>query len=924
MTQAQAAFDFSEIGRLPAPDDNVAIATRRLDAGTLITYEGQQFTLDYTVLEGHRFATKPIALDEPLLSWGLHFGYALKPIAPGSYCCNAKIIYILAGRQIDFALPHEANFRDNPLLAYPLDAAAFQPGEQVPRYSEAEARSFMGYRREGNRGVGTRNHIVVLAVTSRTSSWAKALEERFAGQTDDVANFDGVVAVAHTEGGGADKPNNIDLLHRTLAGFIVHPNIGAVLIVDDGIGAVTGRTLRRYLQEQGYPLDHVLHRFVTLRGSFASDLDLGAALVREWLPQVGAAARTPESAATLKLALQCGGSDAFSGISGNPLLAWVAKEVIRHGGAANLAETDELIGAEEYVLQNVRDLATAQRFLAQIERFKERVGWHGHTAEGNPSGGNNYRGLYNIALKSLGAATKKHPDVRLDHVIEYSEPMAEPGYYFMDSPGNDLESIAGQVASGSNMIYFVTGNGSITNFPFVPTIKIVTTTGRYQLLSKDMDVNAGAYLDGTPMDEVGAQTFDLTLRVASGERSVGERAGHAQVSIWRNWQQTGPGAVASIQNQPRPTGQPVAIRPLGADPLDAATFSAISIPAQGIEAARFATDQIALVLPTSLCAGQIAQRIANQLNARKVGRGPGVGAPVSRFVALPHTEGCGVSSGQSEEIFTRTLIGHLLNPVVGPALLLEHGCEKTHNDFVRHELERGTYNGGLGVDLSRFGWASIQLDGGIEAVVAKTAAWFTETIAAAQPTSEATVGLGQLRVAVATQGPVSPELAATYSRLVRLIVGAGGTVVIPQNASLLGSRDFLDATSEQATLAPTVDYGERPTVAGLHIMVTPTDHWVETLTGLGATGVELVLVNVAERPVQAHRMLPVIQATSDPAVGIQFGDDLDVVLGADTTGWAEALLNAILGVAGREFAPKLNVRGNTDFQFTRGLLGVSM
>lgn len=177
------------------------------------------------------------------------------------------------------------------------------------------------------------------------------------------------------------------------------------------------------------------------------------------------------------------------------------------------------------MLQNVRDLATAQRFLAQIERFKERVGWHGHTAEGNPSGGNNYRGLYNIALKSLGAATKKHPDVRLDHVIEYGEPMVNPGYCFMDSPGNDLESIAGQVASGSSMIYFVTGNGSITNFPFVPTIKIVTTTGRYQLLSKDMDVNAGAYLDGTPMDEVGADTFELTLRVASGERSVGERAG---------------------------------------------------------------------------------------------------------------------------------------------------------------------------------------------------------------------------------------------------------------------------------------------------------------------------------------------------------------------------------------------------------------
>ena len=113
---------------------------------------------------------------------------------------------------------------------------------------------------------------------------------------------------------------------------------------------------------------------------------------------------------------------------------------------------------------------------------------------------------------------KKDPEVRLDHVIEYGERMEEPGYYFMDSPGNDLESIAGQVASGCNVIYFVTGNGSITNFPFVPTIKIVTTTRRFELLERDMDVNAGEYLDGLPMAELIDKTLLHTLAVASGRR----------------------------------------------------------------------------------------------------------------------------------------------------------------------------------------------------------------------------------------------------------------------------------------------------------------------------------------------------------------------------------------------------------------------
>src|SRR3712207_9279658 len=112
--------------------------------------------------------------------------------------------------------------------------------------------------------------------------------------------------------------------------------------------------------------------------------------------------------------------------------------------------------------------------------------------------------------------------------------MRGPGFHFMDSPGNDLASVAGEVASGCNLIFFTTGNGSITNFPFVPTIKVVSTTGRYNLLPNEMDVNAGVYLDGVPMDDLGRETFDLAVRAASGERTVGEKAGHSQAQIWRS------------------------------------------------------------------------------------------------------------------------------------------------------------------------------------------------------------------------------------------------------------------------------------------------------------------------------------------------------------------------------------------------------
>src|SRR5205814_10416347 len=122
----------------------------------------------------------------------------------------------------------------------------------------------------------------------------------------------------------------------------------------------------------------------------------------------------------------------------------VTKDWDRHKSRDNLSETDKLISAEPYIHANIKDLQTTRAFLNTITTFQERAGWHGSTGEGNPSGGNNFRGLYNIALKSIGAARKKDPDVCVDYVIEYGQPMRAPGFYFMDSPGNDLEGIAGQ------------------------------------------------------------------------------------------------------------------------------------------------------------------------------------------------------------------------------------------------------------------------------------------------------------------------------------------------------------------------------------------------------------------------------------------------------------------------------------------------
>jgi altronate dehydratase len=894
-------YQFDEVGRLPLPGDNVAIATRRLDAGSTIVYQGINCTLDYTVLEGHRFAIQPIAPGEPLLSWELPFGVAIKPIAPGNYVINDSALHALRDRTLNFVLPAEPNFADD-VHPYVLDTANFQPVSALPPYEET--RTFDGYRRPGNRGVGTRNMIVLLGTTSRAGSYVKQLAARLQPAIGNYANIDGIVPVAHTEG-AVENPNNLDLLLRTLAGFIVNPNVGAVLVVDYGIEPVTNAMVQQYMVDNGYELDAVHHQFLSLTGGFQENLARGEAIVREWLPEVNQTARTAESVAHLKIALQCGGSDAFSGISGNPLIGWIARELIRYGGAANLAETDELIGAEPYVLDKVRDLATAQKFLAQLARFKERVEWHGATAEGNPSGGNKYRGLYNIVLKSIGAARKKDPASRLDYVIDYGELMQESGYYFMDSPGNDLESIAGQVASGCNVIFFVTGNGSITNFPFVPTLKVVTTTRRYELLAKDMDINAGAYQDGVSMDELGAQTFDLTVSVAAGERTVGEKAGHAQVQIWRNWQQTDGGQLETLLNAPKPTGAPIAIQPT-------TVTSPIRFTLQQVNG-RATSDRIGLILPTSLCAGQVANMIAHRLNKQNLGQPD----QISRYVALAHTEGCGNSGGTAEEMYAQSMVGYAFHPLVRHCLLLEHGCEKTHNDFMRHQIEA------LGGDMDKLGFASIQLDGGIEQVTAKVEAWFAEQLAADDAPSTTDVGLEALRLGLLTDGPVTDSVATQLADLTKMIVSAGGTVVVPENAGLLSTAAYRDKVLTAPTVMPSLGYGEHAAQPGFHIMEAPTEHWVETLTGFAATGVEVILAHVAVQPMQTHPLVPVVQVSATEAME-RYGTDLDLLLEGAPASWNEQLLGLVKQVVEHAYVPKLYQQGNIDFQFTRGLLGVSL
>lgn len=250
----------------------------------------------------------------------------------------------------------------------------------------------------------------------------------------------------------------------------------------------------------------------------------------------------------------------------------------------------------------------------------------------------------------------------------------------------------------------------------------------------------------------------------------------------------------------------------------------------------------------------------------------------------------------------RTALGYLTHPSVGAALLLEHGCEITHNDFFRARLRDS------GVPLDRFGWASIQLDGGMESVTSRAIDWFADALAALPPWSVSDVDLSRLRLAVHAEGAPDDVGAAELASLVSAVVASGGTVVLPQRSGLWSSSF---ASVVDGPVEPTISYGG-VAPAGLHVMETPTDSWLETATGLGATGVDLMVVHVAGRAVAAHRLVPVLQVSSGGA-----DEDIDLSLPG-------GLLDAVLATASRRYVPKLTARGVVGFQVSRGLFGVSI
>jgi altronate hydrolase len=468
------------------PTDNVAIAL----------VDG----LAEGVAVGHKLAVRPIAAGEAIIKYGQPIGTATVAIEKGTHVHVHNVSVELGGRQ-------------------------GTASDTVSRTLAArESRTFSGFRRS-NGSVATRNFVGIISTVNCSATVVRQITAKFSPEVlARYPNVDGICPITHTTGCGMPGSGpGIDVLRRTLGGYIKHPNMAGVLVV--GLGCEVN-DIGNLLRSLGVAESDTLRTLaIQDAGGTRPAIDKAAGIVEELLAMANRAERSPVPVSAISLALQCGGSDSFSGVSANPALGYAADLLVAAGGTVILGETPEIYGAEHLLLNRAASPAVAEALLERLDWWQKYVAANGASLNNNPSPGNIAGGISTILEKSLGAVMKSGTSP-LRGVYQYAEAISTPGFAFMDSPGYDPCSITGEIASGANIVCFTTGRGSVFGAKPVPSLKLATNSAMAARMHEDMDYDCGRILSGDKtLAEAGAEIFELIVQTAGGHKSASELHG---------------------------------------------------------------------------------------------------------------------------------------------------------------------------------------------------------------------------------------------------------------------------------------------------------------------------------------------------------------------------------------------------------------
>jgi altronate hydrolase len=481
------------------PKDNVVVARMDILPGTKV--DGGTVVAATRIPPGHKILTAPVAKGAPLRKYNQVIGFATDDLAPGTHIHTHNCV--MGDFERDYAFCADA---------HPTDFVA-----------EAERATFQGYRRADGRAA-TRNYIGIVTTVNCSAATSRMIARHIEPLLAQYPNIDGVVPLTHGGGCGmAASGLEMDVLRRTLAGYTRHPNMAAVVML--GLGCETNQIAGLMGAEALQQGPKLIPMTIQDEGGVSRTVSRAVGFIKEMLPEANAVRREAIPASELILALQCGGSDGYSGISANPALGAAVDLLVRNGGSAVLSETPEIYGAEHLLTRRAASRAVGEKIVERIRWWEDHCARTGGEMNNNPSPGNKAGGLTTILEKSLGAVAKGGTTNLVD-VYEYAEPITAKGFVYMDSPGYDPVSATGQVAGGANVLCFTTGRGSVFGCKPTPSLKLATNTALYRHMTDDMDINCGSIVDGDEtIQQNGQRIFDLILRTASGDKTKSEALG---------------------------------------------------------------------------------------------------------------------------------------------------------------------------------------------------------------------------------------------------------------------------------------------------------------------------------------------------------------------------------------------------------------
>ena len=491
--------------------DNVVVARVPLQAGSVIAVEDREIQIHQAVTAGHKIALADIPEGTAVLKYGENIGTARESIRPGELVHVHNLLYDVADRQYEFS-------------------TSLSDLSELPLLPE---RTFMGYSRADGR-VGTRNYVAIVGASNCAAHATQKIEAAFQHESFEGTGIDGVVCFPHVDGCGQAEGPDTQLLRRTLDGLADHPNVAAAVVV--GLGCEVNQ-ISYYLRPDENGSERAPRRGFTLQDSGGTRRVVADSVKAVWelIAEVGRLERVECAASKLVVALECGGSDAFSGIGANPAVGYCSDLLVKQGGTVCLGETTEIYGAEHLLTRRAVSREVGEKLLARIEWYKRYVAgfMDAPTFDSNPTPGNKAGGLTNIVEKSLGAVAKAGTSPLTD-VFDYAERINTSGFVFMNTPGYDPTSVTGMAAGGCNVCLFTTGRGSCFGFPTVPVVKIASNSQTGKFMDEDMDINTGTIAEGAEdREQAGEKIYRFLLEIASGKKTFSEALGHREFIPWR-------------------------------------------------------------------------------------------------------------------------------------------------------------------------------------------------------------------------------------------------------------------------------------------------------------------------------------------------------------------------------------------------------